>query len=82
MRDGRERRQFPIAEMAGEDQRRLAVVPDLVEQLFGPRRELDAAVLVGMVGIIVPDVIEMGELGANAAEIVPDPVQNSLDFFR
>ena len=39
-----------------------------------------------MRGIVVPDVIEMGEFGADAAEIVPDAGQNGLDllgrFFR
>ena len=42
--------------------------------------------LLGMGGIVLPDVIEMGELGADAAEIVPDAGENGLDllgrFFR
>jgi hypothetical protein len=35
-----------------------------------------------MIDVVVPDVIEMGELGADAAEIVPDPGQDGFDFFR
>ena len=81
MRDGGQRRQFPIAEMAGEDQRRLAVVPHLVEQFAGPLRQFDAAVL-GMIAIVIPDMVEMGELGADAAEIVPDAGQDRLDLLR
>ena len=42
--------------------------------------------VLGMRRIVVPDVIEMGELGADAAEIVPDAGQDGLDllgrFFR
>ena len=34
----------------------------------------------GCAGIVVPDVIEMGEFGADAAEIVPDAGQNGLDL--
>ena len=65
------RRDFPIAEMAGKDDRRLAVVAQLVENLLGPRAELDAARFVRMIDVVVPDVVEMGELGADAAEIIP-----------
>ena len=35
-----------------------------------------------MIDVVVPDVIEMGELGADAAEIVPDAGQNGFDLFR
>ena len=35
-----------------------------------------------MIDVVVPDVIEMGELGADAAEIVPDAGQNRFDLFR
>ena len=62
--------------------RRLAVVAQLVENLLGPRAELDAARFVRMIDVVVPDVIEMGELGADAAEIVPDAGQNGFDLFR
>ena len=53
-----------------------------IENLLGPRAELDAARLVRMIDVVVPDVIEMGELGADAAEIVPDAGQNGFDLFR
>ncbi len=33
-----------------------------------------------MLDVVVPDVIEMGEFGADAAEIVPDAGQNGLDL--
>ena len=82
MGDRAERRDLPIAEMAGEDDRRLAVVAQGVEDLLGPRAELDAARLIRMIDVVVPDVIEMGELGADAAEIVPDAGQNGFDLFR
>ena len=81
MRDRAERRDLPIAEMAGEDDRRLAVVAQVIENLLGPRAELDAARFVRMIDVVVPDVIEMGELGADAAEIVPDAGQNGFDLF-
>src|SRR6185295_3443462 len=68
--------------MAGEDDRGLAVVAQSIENLLGPRAEFDAARLVRMVDVVVPDVIEMGEFGADAAEIVPDARQNGFDFFR
>ena len=35
-----------------------------------------------MIQVVVPDVIEVGELGADAAEIVPDAGQNGFDLFR
>ena len=80
-----QRRKFPIAEMAGKNQRGLAVVFQPREQFVRARRDLDAAFL-GMRRIVIPDVIDMGELGADAAEIVPDAGQDRLDllgrFFR
>ena len=85
MRDRGQRRQFPVAEMACENQRRLAVEPQLREQFVRARLDFDAAVF-GMGGIVLPDVIEMGEFGADAAEIVPDAGEDGLDllgrFFR
>jgi hypothetical protein len=38
--------------------------------------------VVRMIDVVVPDVIEMGELGADAAEIVPHAGQNGFDLFR
>ena len=54
----------------------------VVENFLGPRAELDAARLVRMIEVVVPDVIEMGEFGADAAEIVPDAGQDGLDLLR
>ncbi len=48
--DGGERGDFPVAEMAGEEQRRLAVIPELLEQPRAARIELDTAVLFRMLG--------------------------------
>ena len=36
----------------------------------------------GWCGIVIPDVIEMGELGADPAEIVPDAGQDGFDLLR
>src|SRR5262249_22020280 len=79
---GAERRYFPVAEMAGEENRGLAVVAQRVEQLLGACAELDATRLVRLIDVVVPDVVEMGELGADAAEIVPDARENLLHRFR
>jgi len=38
VRDRAERRDFPVAEMAGENDRRLAVIAQRIEQLLGPLR--------------------------------------------
>ena len=80
MRDGAECGDFPIAEMAREDDCRLAVIPEGIEDLLGARAELDAARLFRIIDVVVPDVVEMGELGADAAEIVPDAGQDGFDF--
>src|SRR6266487_2790445 len=68
--------------MAGENQGRFAIVPELIEQFFCSRRELDASWFFGMIGIVIPDVIEMGEFSADTAEIVPNAGQNAFDLFR
>ena len=47
MRHRGQRRQFPIAEMAGKDQRRLAVVLELGEQFVGSLRDFDPALSSG-----------------------------------
>ena len=82
MGDGAECGDFPIAEMAREDDRRLAVIPELIEDLIGARAELDPAGFFRMIDVVIPDVIEMGELGADAAEIVPNAGENLLDLLR
>jgi hypothetical protein len=79
--DGAERRDFPVAEVAGENDRRLAVIAQRVEQLLGPRAEFDPAWFVRMIDVVIPDVVEMGKLSADAAEIVPDAGENLLDLF-
>src|SRR5215212_1438597 len=66
--------------MACKDQRRLAVQPQLREQLVGARLDFNAAAF-WMSGIMFPDVVEMGEFGADTAEIVPDTCENRFDFF-
>src|SRR5438270_7223796 len=71
--------------MGGKDQRRLVVQSELREQFMGARLNFDTAQF-GMRRIVLPDVIEMGEFGADAAEIVPDAGEDGLDllgrFFR
>src|ERR1700694_5152798 len=68
--------------MAGENQRRFAFIPELIKQCFCSRPELDAAVFFGMIGVVVPDMVEMSKFGADATKIVPDTRQNGLDLFR
>ena len=82
MRDSAERGDFPIAEMACEDDGGFAVVSQMIENLLRPWGEFDTARLLRMIEVVIPDVVEMGELGADAAEIVPDAGQNGFDLFR
>src|SRR6266567_2379611 len=51
---GADRGQFPVAEVRGEDQGRLAVVLQLLEALDRGRLERNAAVLGMEIGILVP----------------------------
>src|SRR5882757_5875155 len=85
MCDRGQRRQFPVAEVACENQRRFAVEPKLREQFVGARLDLDAAVF-GMGGVVLPDMVEMREFGADAAEVVPYAGKDGFDllgrFFR
>ena len=64
-----------------KDQRRFAVESQLREQFVRARLDFDAAVF-GMRRIVLPDVVEMREFRADAAEIVPHAGKNGLDFFR
>src|ERR1700749_4225831 len=66
--------------MACEDQPRLVVEPQLMKQEMGARRKLDTALGIGIFLVEVPDVIDMRELGADAADIVPDTSENLLDL--
>src|SRR6266849_3591531 len=67
--------------MACEDQRRLAIEPQLRKQLMGARQDFDAASF-GIGGIMLPDMVEMREFGADATKVVPDARQNGLDLRR
>src|SRR3954468_24417040 len=67
--------------MAGKNQRWFAVEPQLREQLMSARPNFNAA-LVGPRGIMFPDVIEMGEFGADPAEVIPDTGKDGFDFLR
>src|SRR5262249_20572193 len=60
----------------------LAVVAQQVEQLLGALAEFDTALTLRVSRIVVPYLVEMGELGADAAQIVPDAGENLLDFLR
>src|SRR5882757_1389453 len=85
MCDRGQRGQFPVAEVACENQRRFAVEPQLREQFVRALLDFDAAVF-WMGGVVLPDVIEMREFGADAAEIVPYAGEDGFDllgrFFR
>src|SRR6266699_6487612 len=67
--------------MACKDQRRFAVESQLRKQFVGARPDFDPAIL-GARGIVLPDMIEVREFGANATEIVPDACENDLDLCR
>src|SRR3954452_8182293 len=66
--------------MRGEDQRRLAVVADAVEQLDAAAGQFDPTVF-RMIAVVIPDMVHMSEFGADAAEIVPHAHQNAFDLF-
>src|SRR6202022_2413169 len=51
------------------------------KQCVGARLDFDPAIL-GVRGIVLPDMIEMREFGADATEIVPDACENGLDLCR
>src|ERR1700761_206954 len=66
--------------MSGEHQRRLAVEPELVKQLVGAGGHVDVAEL-RLRFDVIPDMVDVGELGRTAAEIFPDPAQDRFDLF-
>src|SRR5262245_10918846 len=76
-----QRRQFPIREMGGEDQSRLAVAPHPPKPLVDFARIENVAHPV-RVGIEHLQAIDMGELGCHASEIVPNAAQDRFDFGR
>ena len=82
MRDSGEGRNFPIAEMACEDQRRLAVVAECIKYLAGALREFHIARLAGIAGIVIPDAVEMREFRTDAADIVPHAGDDLVDLLR
>src|SRR3546814_13222363 len=74
----RQRQQFPVAEMGGEDQRRLAVVAQGDE--FIHPRALDAVRPRRVLGIVVPDLQQMWVSSDHAPQIVPHAAQYQLDL--
>jgi hypothetical protein len=64
-----------------QDQRRFAVQPELMKQLMRALGQFGAALVRARL-VEVPDVIEMGEFGADPAEIVPDTGEDGLDLLR
>ena len=67
-----QRRQLPVGEMRGEDQRRLAVVAQVLEALVDRLRRRRMSPWSGRLGFEDLQAVEMGEFGGDAAEIVPD----------
>ncbi len=65
--------------MRAKNQRRLAIVPKPQEAL-DIRLVAGDAPAFGMSGVEIPQSIEIGEFGAHASEIVPDPAQDRVDF--
>jgi len=78
---GRDRGELPIANVRGKDQRGLAVIAKLLHQPLAVVGAHDAPALV-IHRIVVPQSVDMGELGADAAEVLPDAAQNALDLVR
>src|SRR5262245_8730541 len=72
---------LPVAEMGGEDQRRLAVVAQLPKPVVDRDGVEDVAHVVG-VGLEHLQAVDVGEFGRHASEIVPHPVEDSLDLGR
>ncbi len=69
--------QFPVGEMRGKNQRGLAIVFQGNEARNGFGRVIDER---AFVGVARADVIEMRDLGGDAAEIVPHAAQNGFDL--
>src|ERR1700735_1593289 len=67
--------------MGSKDQRRLLAEAQFGKQFVRPRPDFDPA-LFRESRIVLPDVIEMGEFGAQTPEIVPDTLQDRLDLVR
>src|SRR6202030_1590894 len=79
VRGGGKRRQLPIAKMRGEDEGRFSVVPQADKTLEAFVRELDALCRRAR-GIIVPQPVEMRELGPGPPQILPYSAQNGFDL--
>ena len=62
--------------MRGEDERRLAVVAQLVEARRGLGREFEP------LGMLCAQVVEMRELGGEPAEIIPGTTEDYVDLLR
>ena len=65
--------------MGGKDQSWFAVFRQGAEALDISRVDLDAPAF-GMLEVEIPQPVEIGELRADAAEIVPDAAQDRFDF--
>ena len=80
-----QRRQLPVGEVRGEDQRRLAVAPQLLKAIVSLGRIDDVAFSL-RVGMEHLQAVDVGEFGGDTAEIVPDAEQDRFDlgggFFR
>ena len=74
-----QRRQFPVGEMGGEDQRGLAVVPQPPKPIIDRCGVEDVAQIVG-IGLEHLQAVDVSEFGRYASEIVPDTVQDGFDF--
>ncbi len=65
--------------MAREHQRTLAVIAQRFELRRRVGRQFDAA-LVRMIGVEIPDVIEMREFCADTSKVIPHTHQNGVDL--
>jgi hypothetical protein len=74
-----DRGELPVRQMCGEDQRRLAVVAQPERNRLG-RVGIHHAAWALARRIVIPQSVDMGELGADPAEIVPDAAEDRLDL--
>ena len=74
-------RKLPIGEMRGENQRRFVVEAQPMEDVVG-MLVVDDVLRAGAIRVEDVQAVDMGELGGDAAEIVPDACEDRLDLGR
>src|SRR5262245_37522906 len=71
--------------MCGKNQRRLAIVQELVKSLDVGLGEINPA-FQGLLPVVTPELVEVRKFGAHAAKVLPAPAKDRIDlgsvFFR